>query len=137
MRTLSLTLLLLAGCGVDETVFIPDYTDLYCDALIECTDPAVLTFDGIDGKDDCLSTVGPELEDEVGRCDYSPKQAKRCLKAMEGMGCPGEDQSLADILPLDCATVSENCTAPKETKTTGPTGGTTGTTPTTSGDDGA
>jgi len=64
MRTIlcGLSLLTLAACGIDETVFIPDYTDHYCQALMDCDDPAVLTFDGIESKDDCLGMVGPEIE---------------------------------------------------------------------------
>lgn len=142
MRTILCGLLLttLAGCGIDETVFIPDYTDLYCDTVMECTDPAVLTFDGIESKDDCLGIIGPEIEAEIGYCDYSPKAAKKCVKAMELMGCPGEGQTVEDVLPVDCAAVTQACNPPKSTAPTGtaPTGTTpTGTTPTTSGGDGA
>ena len=131
MRTIicGLSLSFLAACGVDETVFIPDYADQYCETMLGCVDPAALNFDGISTKDDCLAIIGPEVEDTVGRCDYSPKKAKRCLKAMEGMGCPGDGQTVEDVIPLECSEVSSNCSAPKETGTTGGTTPT-GTTPT-------
>lgn len=125
----------LAACGIDETVYIPDYTDLYCDAVMDCTDPAVLTFDGIESKDDCLAMVGPAIEAEVGYCDYNPKQAKKCLQAMETMGCPGDGQTIDDVIPVDCSGVTSACNPPKNTEPTGTTP--TGTTPTTSGGDGA
>lgn len=119
-------LILLAACGVDETVFIPEYSDNYCAKLVECTDAAVLRFDGIETVDDCLAVIGPEIEAEVQSCDYSPKNAKRCLKAMEGMGCPGPDQAFDDVLPLDCGQVSSSCSpaaADTNESTTTPTGG--------------
>ncbi len=114
LLTRGFALSVLVACGVDDARFIPEYTDLYCQAFMECTDPAVLQFDGIASKDDCLAIVGPEVADEVGRCAYSRKHARRCLKAMEGMPCPGPDQSLDDVLPADCAEVSTACAAPKE-----------------------
>lgn len=120
-----ISLLTLAACGVDETVFIPDYADYYCQSVMDCTDPAVLTFDGIGSMDDCLAIVGPDLEAEVGYCDYNGKAAKKCLQAMETMGCPGVDQTVDDILPLDCAQVLSACSPPKDDPTGGTTGGTT------------
>lgn len=126
MRSLGFgALVALAACGVDETHFIPDYADLYCDTVMSCSEPALLLFDGIETKDDCLAIVGPAIESEVLNCDYDPKSAKRCLKGMEGMGCPGEGQTVDDVLPLDCAQVSSICKEPV-TEPTG-TGTATGT----------
>ena len=128
-----LTLMTLAGCGIDETKFIPEYTQLYCEKYMECSDQAVRVFDGIDDIDQCLGTVGPQIEAEVGYCDYNPKAAKKCIKAMEAMTCPGEGQFLDDVVPLDCSEAVNACNPPAEDTKDDPTGGTEPTETTTGG----
>ena len=131
-----LPLLLLAACGVDETVFIPEYTELYCAKVQECLGEPTKVFDGLGNKDQCLGTVGPEVEDMIGYCDYNPKAAKKCLSAMANMGCPGAGQSVDDVLPLDCSEALNACNPPAdEEEDTSPDP--TGTEPTTTGGTGA
>ena len=132
MRTVMSGLLLavLAGCGVDETVYIPEFANLYCQLTLDCGDTAVLVFEGIGNLDDCLAVVGPEIEAEVSVCNFKGKAAKKCLAAMEQMTtCWPDDSSLDDNLPPECADVLVDCglsdadtTETAVTETTGGTG---------------
>lgn len=99
----------LSGCGLDETVFIPEYADLYCEAALRCGDPAVLVFDGLSTMDDCLSVIGPEIEGDVERCKYRGGKAKKCLEALEGLACPPEGTSIDEVLPLECSAALTEC----------------------------
>ena len=137
-----LWLLWLVGCGVDETVFIPDYAELYCDKAMSCLDESVLAFDGIASQQDCLAVVGPAIEDGVGRCEYQGREAKSCLKAMKDMACPQQGESLEAALPVECDQVLINCSPiqPPDDTTGGsgtPTGTTTGATTLSSESEGA
>ena len=116
----------LSGCGIDETVFIPEYADLYCEAALRCGDPAVLVFDGLSTMEDCLSVIGPEIEGDVARCSYRGGKAKKCLEAMQDLACPPEGTSIDEVLPLDCAAALTECAQVVEpvgsTNTSGGTG---------------
>lgn len=102
----------LAACGPDETKFIPEFADAYCDFVLECEDPAVLTFDGITSHDECLEVYGPEVEALGFGCKYKAKQARRCLQAMEVAACPAEGTTLQDGLPAVCNEVYIDCEVP-------------------------
>jgi len=111
MRTACIGLcgLILAGCGLDETYFVPDYADRYCEAMLACASPAQLTFEGITGQDDCLGLVGPDIDAWGEGCKYKAGKAKKCLKAMEALACPAEGQTLDDVLPIECDEVYIQC----------------------------
>ena len=116
----------LSGCGIDETVFIPEYADLYCAAALRCGDPAVLVFDGLSTMEDCLSVIGPEIEGDVARCSYRGGKAKKCLEAMQDLACPPEGTSIDEVLPLDCAAALTECAQVVDPVTSTNTSGGTG-----------
>ncbi len=130
MRAMFTGIMLLAasGCGLDETVFIPDYADAYCQKAISCLDPAVAAFDGMATQEACLSVVGPEIEAEVAACKYRGGKAKKCLNAMENMSCPPEDIAFDDYLPIECDIVLIACGAVEDQSSSTTTETTTGTT---------
>lgn len=111
MRAVAYGLLLtgLIGCGPHETRFIPDFADRFCDLVLECEDPAVLVFDGIEDREDCLSLYGNGIDSQGEGCKYKRKRGKRCLRAMELMTCPTDGTPLRDALPLECDEVYIKC----------------------------
>ncbi len=111
MRTAlyGLSLLTLAGCGLNETHFVPDYADRYCDAVLACSSPAQLTFDGVSTHDDCLALIGDQVDTWGGGCKYKGGKAKKCLEAMETLACPAEGKLLDDVLPPECDEVYIKC----------------------------
>ena len=109
MRAVSWALLAgLMGCGVSEDKFVPQYVDLYCVVWLDCTDPAELVFDGVDGIDHCLGTFGPIVADKAQTCKLKKGRAKKCLNDMELLTCPSEGE-LDDVLPLICQDVWHKC----------------------------
>ncbi len=98
----------LVGCGVSEEEFVPAYVDHYCVAWLDCTDPAELVFDGIDGTDYCLGTFGPVMQQKAETCKLKKGRAKRCLDEMALLTCPS-DGELDDALPLICNDVWHKC----------------------------
>lgn len=109
MRALRwLALASVAACGVKEEEFVPEYVDLYCAAWLDCTDPAELVFDGIDGVDYCLATFGPVFAEKAETCKLKKGKAKKCLDSMALLTCPSEG-ALDDALPLVCLDVWHKC----------------------------
>ena len=108
MRARWLALAALAACGVPEDEFVPAYVDAYCVAWLDCTDPAELVFDGIDGTDYCLATVGPTVQAKAESCKLKKSKARQCLDQMELLTCPSEGE-LDDALPLICLDVWHKC----------------------------
>ena len=102
-------LLALTGCGLDETVFIPDYADAYCAQAMSCADAATLAFDGMSTLDDCLAQVGPDIEAEVAVCKYRGGKAKKCITAIENMSCPPDGVAFDQFLPVECESVLIDC----------------------------
>jgi hypothetical protein len=122
-----LLLTILAGCGVDETVYIPEFANLYCQRTMDCEDNAVLVFEGFATLDDCLAVIGPEIEAEVSGCKFKGKAAKKCLNAMEKMTtCWPDDSTLDDNLPQECAEVLVDCALGRAATTGSTSAGTTG-----------
>jgi len=106
-----LSLLTLASCGLHETHFIPDYADLYCDAMLSCSTASELNFDGVASHEDCLGLIGSDVDGWGEGCKYKGGKAKKCLKAMEVLTCPGEGKLLDDVVPLECDEVYIKCEA--------------------------
>ena len=100
-------LILAVGCYA-ESDFVPAKTDAFCSLLIECTDPAVLAFDGID-ESTCQGVWGPIFKDEASRCKLRAGPAKECVAALESATCPSEGL-LIDQLPESCSSTYVNCT---------------------------
>ena len=100
----------LASCGLDESYFVPDYADRYCDAFMSCSSSAQLMFEGIASHDDCLGLFGADVEAWGESCKYKGGKAKKCLKAMESLVCPVEGETLDDVLPIECEEVYIKCT---------------------------
>lgn len=111
MRPAVLALVLLA-CGPGRQKFVPEYADIYCSFLLECGDPAELTFDGILSMDDCLVVVGPAVEQQMATCKYHTGKAKDCLNELEVASCPAEDEAFDDAVPAVCDEVWTQCAAP-------------------------
>jgi hypothetical protein len=103
--------LVVAACGVSEGKFIPDYADVYCARRIECSDPATLVFDGIDGPADCVASFGPELSADGEGCKYKGGTARKCLDAMETVACPAEGEGFDTVVPPICEEVYIKCIA--------------------------
>jgi hypothetical protein len=116
---------LLSGCGIDETRFIPDYTEQYCALVFDCSESATLLFDGIGDQERCAGLVGPVVEAQLETCEsYDGKAAKKCLKDMGDLTCPGPGVSLDSTLPsvcddvfVDCKETPEQGNVPNETDT--------------------
>ena len=100
----SLSLLVMVGC-YSESDFIPAKTAAFCDLLLECTDPAVLAFDGITG-DSCTGTWGPTFSEEGSGCKFRRKSAKACIDQLQAATCP---ESGPVVLPEICAGVFHQC----------------------------
>ena len=113
MHALVLVLLSLAGCGVDETVFIPDYADLYCDLKVQCADPVLEVFDGSEGKQACLAVEGPRIDKWGTDCRYRGAKAKQCLEEMAVLGCPGGDTPIEAVIPTVCNEIYQDCELPQ------------------------
>lgn len=102
--------MLLAACGQPhESVFIPEYADLWCAYVLECADLASLRFDGLTDQEDCLAVYGPRIESVGEGCTYKAGKAKRCLRAMELATCPAEGEPLDANVPSVCAEVYVKC----------------------------
>lgn len=111
----------LAACGPDETKFIPEFADAYCDFVLACEDPALLTFDGVVTHEDCLAIYGPTVAAMGHGCKYKPGKASRCLRAMEQATCPAdEDVPLDQALPSECYEVYIKCVVPQPADATTP-----------------
>jgi hypothetical protein len=109
MRLLVVLAIALCGCGPGKTKFVPEYADAYCAFLFECGDPAQLTFDGMLELEDCLSVVGPEVDQQLATCKYHKGKAHDCLKALEVAPCPDEGEDFESAIPPVCDEVWTEC----------------------------
>ncbi|MFT4627306.1 MAG: hypothetical protein ACI8PZ_005988 [Myxococcota bacterium] len=112
MRILVVLAVGLAGCGVDETVFVPDYADAWCKLERECSDPATRVFDGTDSLADCLAVEGPRVDNWGEGCRYRAAKAQKCLEEMLMVGCPGGNAPLTSVIPPVCNEIYPDCELP-------------------------
>lgn len=110
MRLLTTSLLLLGGCYT-ESDFIPAKTTAFCQVLLECTDPAVLAFDGVDAQS-CEGVWGPRFQAEAQGCKVKGSAGKQCVSALETMACPTDGRPVQDHIPVVCASALQKCPAP-------------------------
>jgi hypothetical protein len=113
MTAWALVVLTLSGCGVDETVFIPDYVERYCALQVECFDAALAVFDGVESKQTCLAIEGPRVEAWGAECRYRGAKAKQCLEEMASLTCPSGDTPLDAVIPTVCTEIYLDCELPK------------------------
>lgn len=100
----SLILFALAGC-YSESEFIPSKTTAYCELLLECSDPAVLAFDGITAET-CEGTWGPMFQEEASGCKFRRRSAKACIESLALATCPEEGPV---ELPVVCGAAFDQC----------------------------
>jgi len=112
MRWTLLAVLFAAGC-YNESKFVPEKTDAFCALLLECTDPAVLAFDGMTNES-CQAFWGPQFRDEGLDCKFRRGAAKDCVSALMNATCPAEG-SVADNLPEICGAVFTDCPVRRDT----------------------
>lgn len=112
MRNAAVILLttILAACGAPkEGEFIPAYADAWCSYVMECSDPAQLTFDGVLEHEDCLALYGEDVAARGSGCKYKKRKAQECLDAMSFTTCPAEGAPLEKGLPPICEEVYVKC----------------------------
>jgi len=125
-----LWLCVLVGCGASEGKYLTDYTARYCELVFQCSDEAMLLFDGIESEEECNNLVGSDLQSFGGTCEeYDGRAAKDCLKAMDDMTCPAQGKSLDSALPAACSYVFLTCKEPEDDNTDEPNTTATPTTP--------
>lgn len=116
MRWTLLVALFATGC-YSESDFVPAKTDAFCSLLLECTDPAVLAFDGFD-ETSCIAYYGPLFRAEGETCKKMKRSAaKDCVAALELATCPAEG-TVEESIPAVCGQVWQKCTGvPEDTDT--------------------
>ena len=102
---------MLFGCGPSLDTFLPEYVDSVCELVLECTDPAVRTFDGTNSMEACRSFQGPSIVEIFDSCDYRPTRGKACLDAIDEVRCPEYVLTVDAVLPEACVTLTEECGA--------------------------
>ena len=107
MRSTWMFVALLVGCGPSEAEHAAEFTSAYCSWLLDCEDPAVLTFDGIQSFEDCEALIAPEATGYGTTCKYKGGNSKACIRAMNALSCP-EDASFS--MPPECSEVYLGCT---------------------------
>jgi hypothetical protein len=110
MRGAWLALAVLCGsCSYyDESFFVPEYAEIYCDLVMQCGTGAEMTFDGYDSKKECLAKEGPRIDDWGEGCTYKHKAASACIEEFGGAKCPGSGDVDAAV-PAVCGDVYEDC----------------------------
>lgn len=122
MRPLALAAMAigLCGCSLNQAEYSAQFTVAYCEWLLDCEDPAVLTFDGIHSAADCEAIMAPEVTSYGTTCKYKGGKANKCLDAMENLAC-SDDGSFQ--LPAQCEAVYPGCTFGEEEEETTDTDG--------------
>lgn len=100
-------LLIAVGC-YSETDFTPARTTAYCAAVLACTDPAVLAFDGVDATT-CEGIYGPRFQTEGEDCKLDRKVAKACVSGLEALAASCPDGAIDDNLPVACESAFKKC----------------------------
>ena len=107
---LGLAGLLLSACGIAREDFVLAYKDRYCELVLQCSDPAELTFDGVLTKDDCIERSGYEITSWGLGCRYRSIDAEQCLADLDAAVCPAAVGELPER-PLSCEGVYVDCGA--------------------------
>jgi hypothetical protein len=110
----AVVLVALAACGPDEGEFVSDYTRAYCAYYLECSDPALAVFDGLDTMDECTAAFAPDVAQQAGSCQLFARSARECLTALEGLACPSSSLDPDDGLPAVCSDVWVDCAVEEE-----------------------
>lgn len=122
MRT-TVLLLLASGC-YSEGDFTPARTAAFCAKVLECTDPAVLAFDGVTAEN-CEGVYGPAFAAEGETCKLDKKAAKTCVRGLQSLTCPADGSPVAENVPAVCDEVFVKCDgaqAPVDTDVASETG---------------
>lgn len=101
MRNLmSLAVIGLVGCSIDETAYISKRAEVECDYAMRCYPPSVLEFNGWTDAEECVAERGPELTGDAEGCVFDKKRAKTCLKQFEVATCPADGAD--PVFPVIC-----------------------------------
>jgi hypothetical protein len=104
----------LVACGPDEGAFVSDYTRAYCTYYLDCSDPALAVFDGLDTMDECTDAFAPGVAAQARSCQLFGRSARECLTALDGLACPVSSQDPNDGLPAVCSDVWVDCAVEEE-----------------------
>ncbi|MCA9567270.1 MAG: hypothetical protein KC656_05485 [Myxococcales bacterium] len=108
MRSVLLLVPLVAGC-YSQYDYVTTKTDTFCSWLLECTDPSVLAFDGMN-MEVCQGFWGPRFEEEGLECKkFKRGVAKQCIEALELATCPADGSPVSDNIPEVCDFVYLRC----------------------------
>lgn len=88
-----LVALALGACGPERSDFIEEYTGAYCDWMIRCVDPSLLTFDGIDSPAACATVYKAEVAGVGLGCKYKGRFAEDCVEETRNATCPTEGRA--------------------------------------------
>lgn len=99
---------LLTGCGMKESDFIVQYTTTLCEQVMECSDQAELTFDGILDAQDCYDVKIEEVADWGVGCSFKGVKAEDCLADMALLTCPPAAGDLPER-PASCDVIYVRC----------------------------
>lgn len=101
---------LLVACNkLSEEEFVYSYTEMYCTRGLECLDPALAVFDGINSTDACEAEIGDEMAAKAAGCKIVRKNAELCLEEMATLSCPAEGDDLDADLPSACPVSWKKC----------------------------
>lgn len=102
---------LATGCYAEHD-FVPAKTDAFCAFLLECTDPAVIAFDGMN-MEVCQGFWGPRFDEEGDTCrKFTRSVAQDCVAALELATCPEDGSPVSENLPEICSYVYTRCEEP-------------------------
>lgn len=96
-----------AGCGPAQSEFAAEYNTAWCEHVLACGDPALLTFDGITSVEVCEEREVESLIAWASGCQYVPGAATQCVFEVQELTCPAGG-GLAER-PLSCEQVYVNC----------------------------
>ncbi|NCG22266.1 MAG: hypothetical protein GWP91_24890 [Rhodobacterales bacterium] len=97
---LILVLLVLGGCGWSETKFNVKGIEAYCEAASEC-----------EGGYDAATCIDAIRTVDRSSCDYDPKAANDCYKALDEAVCETNSDLYQErlIAPKACGMVWDGC----------------------------
>lgn len=107
----------LAACGgnkLEEEDFVYTYTQQYCAVWLECSDPAMRVWDGLEGTEGCEAEIGPEMADKANGCKLVADNAQACLDKLADLACPADGQALDEALPIECEVAWKKCSLTAE-----------------------
>jgi len=102
-------LLLFSACGASQMDFVLDYTDAVCSYALDCDDPALRVFDGVEDTTACEAVLGPAVLGQSQDCALVRRSARQCLDALAVLPCPSDGSAATDNLPPTCEAVWRKC----------------------------